>query len=102
VTRKARKRLLRLYQSVYGKVHHLGATPIAAGPLSQLRQNHKVYYLDTGSEAVLAWVSQDFELYAALSPFAGKAEAVRASTALVKAIKAREDSLFILHAPVWT
>jgi hypothetical protein len=86
--KKERKRLLRLYQHVSHRVHTLG-------------RPHKVYYLTTQAETIVAWVTSGFELYATFGPLEPKPNSIKACNQLLRWIKQEENNLFILNSPVW-
>jgi len=86
--KKERKRLFRLYQHVNHRVNALS-------------RPHKVYYLTTQSETIVAWVTSGFELYATFGPLESKPIAIKACNQLLRWIKMEENNLFILNSPVW-
>jgi len=70
-----RKRLLRLYQRVNNRVTSGGKGP------------HKVYYLTTETDTIVAWKTTGFELYAAFGPLEPKPAAIKACNQLLPTCK---------------
>eukprot|EP00727_Mastigamoeba_balamuthi_P010276 m51a1_g5871 putative duf254 family protein (668) ;mRNA; r:413986-417296 len=76
-----RKRLLRLYQGLRDRAGAMTAAP------------HKLYYHVSQCESVIAWVTNDFEMYAAFGPLESKALVIQSCK--------KEADMFILNSPVW-
>jgi len=85
---KEKKRLFRLYQRIYKRVH-------------SFKKLHKVYYQVSQLETIVAWVTSGFELYAVFGPLESKSVCIKACNEILKWIKDEETSLFILNSPVW-
>ena len=99
-------RLLGLYDRAYQAIHGFGHLARSAklqesvGP-SLAPPPLKMHYLKTSHEAVLAWITQPFELYLTLSPWLPKAAVVTAANSVAKWVKKHENSLFLLSPPVF-
>ncbi|SAM02999.1 hypothetical protein [Absidia glauca] len=83
-----RKRLYRLYQCVYDRMHS------RSRPL-------KLYYHHSDKEMILGWITSTFELYVVFGPGTPKPVIISHSNRLLRWIKKHEDNLFILHSPVF-
>ncbi|KAL0094130.1 vacuolar fusion protein MON1 [Phycomyces blakesleeanus] len=83
-----RKRLYRLYQHVYDRMH--ARTRVL-----------KLYYHHSEHEIMLGWITSSFELYVVFGPATPKAVLIASSNQLLRWIKKNEDSLFILNSPVF-
>ncbi|KAI9206828.1 MON1-like protein A-like protein [Polychytrium aggregatum] len=82
------ERLLRLYQ-----YSHARSNEASFGV--------KVGYFAAESESVLAWITQQSELYVTLDPFATKIDAISIAQKLQKWIKAHEELVFLDRAVVF-
>ncbi|ORX62874.1 MON1-like protein A-like protein [Hesseltinella vesiculosa] len=83
-----RKRLHRLYQFVYDRMH------TRSRPL-------KLYYHRDQNEVILGWIMSSFELYTVFSHDTSKPSMITHSNQLLRWIKKQEDNLFILNSPVF-
>lgn len=61
----------------------------------------KMHYIKTTHEAVLAWITQPFEMYITISPWLPKAAVIAAANSVAKWVKKNEASLFLLSPPVF-
>ncbi len=61
----------------------------------------KMHYIRTQHEAMLAWVTQPFELYMAVSPWLPKSAVIAAANGVAKWVKKNELSLFLISPPVF-
>ncbi|KJE90347.1 Mon1a protein [Capsaspora owczarzaki ATCC 30864] len=87
-TPEERQRLFRQYQHVHSAIHS------TARPL-------KIYFNNGSKEAMLGWITTNFELYATFGPLVTKSGAIAAVNRLLQWIKHEEDKLFILNAQVF-
>lgn len=87
--REDQKRLYRAYQQSYYKVHR------------QVSKPHQLHYSASDSEAILAIVTKEYELYAAFGPMTPKHVMVAAAANIAKWVKREEDKIFINGAPTW-
>ncbi|BGP43413.1 Vacuolar fusion protein mon1 [Rhodotorula kratochvilovae] len=87
---RARMRLLTLYQHLHDALH---PRPAAAG--TAYRPPAQVQYLRTEHEAVLGWVTPQFELYLATSPLLPHSAVVSAARAVSRWVKKEERGLFL-------
>ncbi|KAI8341508.1 vacuolar fusion protein MON1 [Chlamydoabsidia padenii] len=83
-----RRRLYRLYQSVFDRMH------------SRLRPL-KLYYHHRDKEVILGWITSTFELYVVFGSETPKPVIISHSNRLLRWIKKNEDNLFILNSPVF-
>lgn len=81
-------RLLCLYKRAHHRLHCTGR------PL-------KLLFERNSQEAVLAWDTRGFELYAILEPLTDTSNAIASVSRLLNWIKKREDRLFHLTAPTF-
>ncbi|KAK4883781.1 hypothetical protein RN001_000052 [Aquatica leii] len=82
------KRLLNLYKQAHYKLH------CPTRPL-------KLLFERNGNDALLAWDTPGFELYAVLEPLTETSSAITTVGRLLSWIKKREDKLFQLNAPTF-
>ncbi|KPV71960.1 uncharacterized protein RHOBADRAFT_47410 [Rhodotorula graminis WP1] len=83
-------RLTTLYQHVHDALH---PRPAAAGTAA--RPPAQVQYLRTEHEAVLGWVTPQFELYLATAPLLPHSAVVSAARAVSRWVKREERALFL-------
>ncbi|KAI8066506.1 MON1-like protein A-like protein [Gongronella butleri] len=83
-----RKRLFRLYQYVFDRMHTRSRTL-------------KLYYHHDQQEVILGWITSTFELYVVFGPNTPKPAMITHSNQLLRWIKKQEESLFILNSPVF-
>ncbi|GAA5939966.1 hypothetical protein JCM1841_000904 [Sporobolomyces salmonicolor] len=91
---RAQYRLVTLYQTVYESLH---SRPAQSG--SGARNPAQVQYVRTEHEAVLGWVTAQFELYVATSPLLPHSAVVSAARAVSQWVKKEEDRLFLTSSP---
>jgi len=87
-TPESQKVLFSHYQMLHHRVHS------AARPL-------KMVYKVTDVHTLVAWVTKEFELYAALEPLVTKNSAILVVNKLLRWIKNDENRLFILNSPTF-
>ncbi|GAA6055254.1 hypothetical protein JCM3770_001509 [Rhodotorula araucariae] len=87
---QARMRLIALYQHLHDALH---PRPAAAG--SAFRPPAQVQYLRTEHEAVLGWVTPQFELYLATAPLLPHSAVVSAARAVSRWVRKEERGLFL-------
>lgn len=100
----------RLAQQYLRLVHHVarpstppaspsneGSPPVSSSSSAAFR----ILFSVGQREALLAWVTGNFELYAALSPLVSKAGAISRVDKLMKWLKREEERLFILNPLVF-
>lgn len=80
------KRLCRAYQKIYASMHEKGVGA------------HKTQFRRDDNYALLCWVTQDFELYAAFDPLADKAMAIKVCNRVCQWVKDVENEIFLLGA----
>ncbi|XP_027086171.1 vacuolar fusion protein MON1 homolog isoform X2 [Coffea eugenioides] len=83
---RQQKRLYRAYQKLYASMHEKDVGP------------HKTQFRRDENYALLCWVTQDFELYAAFDPLADKALAIKACNRVCQWVKDVENEIFLLGA----
>jgi hypothetical protein len=83
-----KKRLHRLYQHVYDRMHN------RSRPL-------KLYYVNSEKEILLGWITSSFELYVVFPSDTPKPVIISSSNQLLRWIKKNEENLFILNSPVF-
>ncbi|KZT12073.1 DUF254-domain-containing protein [Laetiporus sulphureus 93-53] len=86
-----KRRLITLYQTLYDAIH------AKSGQASTL----KLQYLRTEREGVMGWITQQYELYLALSPLLPKSAVMNAANAVARWVQKEERRLFLLDAPVF-
>ncbi|KZT43772.1 DUF254-domain-containing protein [Sistotremastrum suecicum HHB10207 ss-3] len=86
-----RQRLIRSYQILFDSIH------AKSGQSSTL----KLQSIQTEHENLLAWITQPFELYVALSPNMSKSAMVGAANAVARWVRKEEVKLFLRDAPVF-
>ncbi|GAA5881996.1 hypothetical protein JCM1840_002092 [Sporobolomyces johnsonii] len=91
---QAQYRLITLYQTVYESLH-----PRPAQSGSGVRNPAQVQYVRTEHEAVLGWVTAQFELYVATSPLLPHSAVVSAARAVSRWVKNEEERLFLTSSP---
>jgi hypothetical protein len=107
-----KQRLLRLYQSVHATltgghgVRVEESLALAGGEddrdaLASLEDQHKIFFAASQSEAVIAWATSSFELYAVFDPLEAKTVVIKSCNQLLRWIKKEEQSLFIHSSPTW-
>ncbi|GJN94002.1 hypothetical protein Rhopal_007065-T1 [Rhodotorula paludigena] len=87
---RARLRLITLYQHLHDVLH-----PRSAAAGTAYRPPAQVQYLRTEHEAVLGWVTPQFELYLATSPLLPHSAVVSAARAVSRWVKKEEKALFL-------
>ncbi|KAI8390974.1 vacuolar fusion protein MON1 [Radiomyces spectabilis] len=88
IQKNDQKRLYRLYQHVYDRMH------ARARPL-------KLYYHDSDKEIILGWITSSFELYVVFAPNTPKPTIISRSNQLLNWIRRNEETLFILNSPIF-
>ncbi|XP_031388569.1 vacuolar fusion protein MON1 homolog isoform X2 [Punica granatum] len=83
---RQQKRLYRAYQNMYASMHAQDIGP------------HKTQFRRDESYALLCWVTQDFEFYAAFDPLADKALAIKVCNQVCQWVKDLENEIFLLGA----
>ncbi|CAL0324215.1 unnamed protein product [Lupinus luteus] len=83
-TPQQQKRLYRAYQKLFVSMHDKGIGP------------HKTQFRRDENYALLCWVTQDFELYAAFDPLADKALAIKSCNRVCEWVKDVESGIFLL------
>ena len=83
------KRLYKLYQRLRAKIYSRSL------PL-------KLCFYATDREAVFAWSTASFEVYACFAPNVSKNTATHAVNSLLKWLKKEEDRLFVMNAPTFS
>ncbi|KAF6168535.1 hypothetical protein GIB67_015082 [Kingdonia uniflora] len=78
------KRLYRAYQKLYASMHDKGTAP------------HKTQFRRDENYALLCWITQDFELYAAFDPLADKALAIKTCNRVCQWVRDVENEIFLL------
>ncbi|KDN42083.1 DUF254-domain-containing protein [Tilletiaria anomala UBC 951] len=99
-------RLLGLYDHAFQAIHGIGHVSRSsqveqAVGLTLAPPPLKMHYIKTTQEAVLAWITQPFELYLTVSPWLPKSAVIAAANAVAKWVKKQENSLFLLSPPVF-
>ncbi|BGP58154.1 Vacuolar fusion protein mon1 [Rhodotorula sphaerocarpa] len=94
--RRARQRLMTLYQRLHQALHARPATGGdgrggGKGPVASA----SVQYLRTSREAVLGWVTSEFELYVSTSPLLPHGAVVSAARSVSRWVQADEHRLFL-------
>ncbi|KAL1922880.1 uncharacterized protein VTP21DRAFT_9256 [Calcarisporiella thermophila] len=82
------RRVFRLYQYTHDRIHSKTI------PL-------KLLYHVSSTETVLGWITSSFELYAVFGPLVSKTSIVTSANALLRWIRGKEDSLFVVNPPVF-
>ena len=115
-TRQARKRLFRLYQKAIDMVKN-SATVDEAGVEKERKVSnaamgrlvcvetprvaHQHVFMRTEKESVLAWVTDEMELYVVFIPLVLKRFAVESAKAIVSWVRSRERELFLVDPLLW-